>query len=144
MIPFVTYDARGVICITGTVPTEGMAKRQARTGMAVLVGVEASMERQFVDLSERGNPVVRDMPKITPVVDGLTVSGLPVPCTVEVADAGLPDLPGIGTVYEIEDGVVEFSSALPGKYRLKFRAVNFIPSTVDIDVKGLSEDENSS
>jgi hypothetical protein len=100
----------------------------------LIVDAPLNAEAVYVDLSTEP-PSARDKPPITPTVTGLTVTGLPIPCTVTVADAGLPDLHGVGTEYEVTDGAVDFSATLPGTYRLTFRALHHLPASVVLTVE---------
>lgn len=59
---------------------------------------------------------------MSPVVSGQTISELPIPCTVYVD----------GTLYEVDDGVFEFSSPLPGPYKCIISAVPYLTTEVTL------------
>lgn len=57
----------------------------------------------------------RPKQEMSPTVSGLTVTGLPIPCTAIVE----------GLSYTVTDGEFEFSSNLPGPYAVLFRALAY-------------------
>ncbi len=67
-----------------------------------------------------GEPTLRQ--QMNPVVNGLVVSNLPIPCTARIE----------GEVYEIDDGTLELDPNLPGPYTIYLDAVPYLPCTVTI------------
>jgi hypothetical protein len=59
---------------------------------------------------------------MTPVINGLTVSGLPIPCTARIE----------GQTYTITDGALELDADMPGPYEVTLEAVPFLPCKVVI------------
>ena len=68
------------------------------------------------------NGVVTAKTSMSPVVTGSTISNLPIPCTVEVE----------WVVYQVDDGVFEFSSPLPGPYKWIISAVPYLTTDVTL------------
>lgn len=59
---------------------------------------------------------------MSPVVSGWTISNLPIPCNVRVGGVG----------YDVDDGVFEFSSPLPGPYKCIISAVPYLTTEVTL------------
>lgn len=59
---------------------------------------------------------------MSPVVTGSTISNLPIPCTVMVE----------WVTYNVDDGVFEFSSPLPGPYKCIISAVPYLTTEVTL------------
>lgn len=69
---------------------------------------------------ENGEPV--EKVEMEPIVFGLTISNLPIPCTAYIEAAR----------YEITDGVLELNPSLPGPYQVRLEAVPYLSKTVTV------------
>ena len=68
------------------------------------------------------NGVATEKTLMSPIVSGWTISNLPIPCTV------LVDF----VTYQVDDGVFEFSSPLPGPYKCIISAVPYLTTEVTL------------
>lgn len=59
---------------------------------------------------------------MSPIVEGATVSNLPVPCTVTIERV----------TYEVDDGTAEIEFAHPGPYAVTIRAVGYLDTVVTL------------
>lgn len=69
---------------------------------------------------ENGKPAKKV--EMLPIISGLTISNLPIPCTAFIEAAR----------YEITDGVLELSPSLPGPYEVRLEAVPYLSKTVTV------------
>lgn len=115
MSSFVIYDADGVILRTGHCP-ESMLEIQAQAGEFILEGA-ANDATQYIS-----NGIVANKHAIAPIVSGLIVSNLPIPCALTIDN----------TQYQCTDGVAELSFNLPGTYRVRIEALHHIPCEIEV------------
>lgn len=64
----------------------------------------------------------RERPAIEVVIDGHTISNLPIPCTVKID----------GQRYEVDDGVMELDSNHPGPHTLSVEAFPYKPTKITL------------
>jgi formylmethanofuran dehydrogenase subunit C len=112
---YIVTDADGVILRYGEVP-EFMFGLQAQDGEVVIEGTANDALQYVLD----GAVVAKH--NITASLFGTTLSGLPVPCVVEIE----------GTKYEVADGSAELSFSLPGTYQVKVEARHHLPKTFEV------------
>ena len=79
----------------------------------------------LVDPSKHHYPrgVVRDRPAQDSTLNGMTLSGLPKPCTVLIN----------GAAYDVDDGIAELSFNQPGTYHIVVRAWPYLDKEFDIE-----------
>ena len=70
------------------------------------------------------NGLVADRYTMSATLSGNIITGLPVPCTVSVD----------GQVFEVPDGILEFSISLPGTYDIICGAVNYLPKEFSVTI----------
>lgn len=93
------------------------ANDQIVAGESIIEGVSSDITQYVV------NGVVTDKPAMTPIVNGLTITGLPIPCSLTT----------YGTTYEIPDGEVTLSYDLAGEYHVKVVAFPYLNWEVTVD-----------
>lgn len=105
-----------------------MIGAQAEGGESVIAG-EANDATQYVHVGTGvvvgKQPIYASISKTEIRADGadaVTVSGLPVPCTVTVERA----------VYEVDDGVFEFTVDQPGDYPIRIDALHRLPKQLTV------------
>lgn len=87
-----------------------------RSGEAYVDGAYSAFTYYILN----GTPTLKAV--MSPVVVGSTISELPIPCTVYVDS----------TLYQVDDGVFEFSSPLPGPYKCIISAVPYLTTEVTL------------
>jgi len=92
------------------------ADKNTPDGCARIDGIWSNLE-YWVD-----NGVATAKSPMSPVVTGSTISNLPIPCTVMVE----------WVTYNVDDGVFEFSSPLPGPYKCIISAVPYLTTEVTL------------
>lgn len=116
-IAFIVCDPTGNIIRVGSCP-EFLVSAQAGQGELLFEGeAEAALHYVDVQTGER-----MDKARIVPMVSGLVLSGLPIPCSVCVEESA----------YEIDDGEVTLSFDLPGIYSVIITAEKMIPAVVEV------------
>lgn len=115
--PFVIHDLTGNIIRTGSCP-DFLLSAQAGPGEMVLEGA-ADAALQYIDI-QTGTAV--DKAHIAPVISGLVLSALPIPCMLYVEESA----------YEITDGEATLSFDLPGTYSVIIAAQKMIPAVVEV------------
>lgn len=116
-VSFVVCDLAGNIIRVGSCP-EFLMSAQAGEGEIVLAG-HADSSLHYIDV-DTGNRM--DKERISPVVNGLAVSSLPIPCTVYSE----------GVAYDIDDGEVTMSFDVPGTYGVLICAERMIPAAIEV------------
>lgn len=66
--------------------------------------------------------VVANKLVMTPVVSGMTISGLPTPCTAIIE----------GAAYQVTDGTLDLSANLPGPYTVLLKAGPYLDAKVTV------------
>lgn len=135
MIPFIVYELateridRSGYCQASTLPYQA----REGEGEAALAVPESDSHGwrdrlEYVDLSDPDNPVIRVR---QPFAETLTVAGqvitlssLPIPCTV-IVDR---------TRYAVDDGEIEIEFALPGKYRIRLEHPHYLTKTLEVNL----------
>ncbi len=117
-LPFVVINAvTGEILRTGVAPAE-LVEVQAGEGELAFAGY-ANDALQYIDTQTES---VMSKQQIVPVVDGLTITGLPNPCTAHVEDQHML----------VEGGKLTIEFDVPGTYSLRFSAPCWLDATVEV------------
>ncbi len=102
---YIVYNGQGEILKVGKCLDFDL-QLQAADGEFVIEGIAKDDEQYMKD------GIVTDKTTLTPVFNGSTISGLPIPCKVYIDD----------DCYIVEDGSAELSATLHGKYRLRIES----------------------
>jgi len=131
-VPFVVYDANGVVLRTGACP-RSMLALQMRVDEFVLEG-QANDATQYVDiatLTVRDKAPLGGVPnKTTALADGadlVVISNLPNPTTARITG------PGVSQTVTVTDGTLELTFAAPGTYTVVLSALHRLDQTVTIN-----------
>lgn len=131
---FIVYSAPGEILRSGMCPAT-MLSIQAGAGEMVMEGEGNDREHWVETLTWPGlapfpfivakEPLPATVDKTTLAANGIeavTISNLPAPARVQVDQA----------VYEVTDGIFEFTIALPGTYKVRAESFPYLPKEWEI------------
>jgi len=123
---YIVCTNTGVILRTGVCPEDSFLLQATEPNSYVIEGT-ANDVLQWVD-----NGVVRDKEEVSAIIstltleangiDSINILGLPIPCTIKIDD----------NVYEVEDGEFEFTTDLPGIYKIKAESFLYLPKKWEV------------
>lgn len=124
---FTVYNSVGVIMRTGNCPAEALSM-QARDGETVVEGHWPDDEYYFDgDQPKPKKEITPTFSKKTLAADGtdsITISGIPAPCRVALEE----------TVYDVPDGVFEFTVDQLGVHAIQIRATHYHDFNATVEV----------
>lgn len=133
-VSFVSYDrATGEVISSGhTAAYSFHVMAQQIPGLLIGVGAHG---KSYVDLDSM---TVHDKEPFPGKLDGLALTGLPVPCTVQVGlcveDSGGPRmLYDPSGIYDVPDGTVELSFSYPGRYVVRVTSLRYLTAEFVVD-----------
>ena len=123
---YIVYTNAGVILRTGVCPQDSLLLQAVESDSYVTEGI-ANDVTQWVD-----NGTVKDKEEFPAIIstltleanglDSVSILGLPTPCTIKIDD----------NVYEVEDGEFEFTTDLPGTYKIKAESFPYLPKEWEV------------
>lgn len=128
MTPFTRYDPEtGAILETGDMAVAALDQMETTKGWAV---IRQASERNthYVDISGL-KPRRRCCPTCPATLDGTTLTGLPVPCTITITDESWER-----TVIENDEPSLKLMFDYPGAYAVTVRSVPYTDGVFTIEV----------
>lgn len=128
MTPFTRYDAdTGAILETGDMAIAALAQLETARGWSV-IRQASQRDTHYVDVSGL-KPRRRCCAASPAALNGTTLTGLPVPCTVTITDEAW-----LQTVLECSEPSLELAFDYPGAYAVTVRAVPYTDGVFTIEV----------
>jgi hypothetical protein len=131
--PFVRYDADGAIVEAGLQGVAFITDRIA-AGERVLLALTPHVAVMQGDPVHHVDPATRRLRERTAcpaALDGLTLTGLPVPCRIEITAPG-----GAPALYPWDEAALTLSFEHPGRYTVRVLSVPHRPGVFEVSHDG--------
>lgn len=126
-VPFVRFDAA-----TGAITSRGAMGRaqisHERMEVGGIIPGSGHWDTHFVDLEMRQ---IRERTACPAALDGLTLTGLPVPCSVEITAPG-----SAPSLYAWDEPALTLSFDHPGRYTVRVLSVPHRPGVFEVQHDG--------